>query len=70
MSGVPVSPGALVFVQVDPTGQTDGHRPNSNHHGVKGHFSVIFLHPGAEGWGQNEGWVGVDLSQAGLYTGT
>lgn len=69
-SGVPVSPGASVLVQVDPAGQAGGLRPDSNRHCVKGHLGVILLHPGAEGGGQSEGGVGVDLSEVGVLTGT
>lgn len=69
-SGLPVSPGALVLVQVDPAGRADGLRPDSNHHRVKGHLGAILLHPGAEGRSQGEGGVSIDLSQVGVQTGT
>lgn len=69
-SGVLVSPGASVFVQVDLARRTDGLWPDSNRHRVKGHFSLILLHPGAEGRGQSEGRVNVDLSEVGVHTGT
>lgn len=69
-SGALVSPGASVLIQVDPARRTDGLRLDSNRHRVKGHFSLILLHPGAEGRGQSEGRVSVDLSEVGVHTGT
>lgn len=67
-SGVLGSPGPLLLVQVNLTLETDGFWSDTDHHCVKGHFSVILFNPGAEGRDQSEGRVSVDLSEVGVHT--
>lgn len=55
---------------MDPTVRSDGLGPDTNRHHVKGDLGVVLLHPGAEGRGQSEGGVGVDLSEVRVQTHT